>query len=230
VHDGTGEVAGTAGGPASGELLRQVMPADTTVLVGGVFYSEIDLLLEEMSQFDCDLDLTEQASQGATPQAQFALYYLNEVEDPRVPTEDPLGANTIAVLDVTSEPGGDLSVFHPLTFVAPDTLLVDGSVVAVPVESARGDRVRFSAIMPNPARQRVLLAFELPSAGPVELRVYDVAGRLVAEPFTGTRPAGPGSVSWGISGRSGQLLPSGVYVGELRFGRQSAVRRFVVTR
>ncbi len=230
THDGTGKVTSTVGGPPMGKLLSGANPADTTVLVGGAFYSELNLLLETITQFDCDLDLSEQAAQGDAAPTEFALYYLNENEDPRVPTEDPLGTNTIASLDVTGVPGGELFTFYPLTFVAPDTLLVDGTVVGVPMSPGSGDRVRFSSIAPNPAHNRALFAFDLPSAGQVELRVYDVAGRLLAEPLKGPRPPGPGSVDWEMRSRSGARLPPGFYIAELRFGRQSAVRRFIVTR
>jgi hypothetical protein len=230
THDGSGRVTSTVGGPPVGKLLSGANPADTTTLVGGAFYSEIDLLLETITQFDCDLDLSEQAPQGDTAPTEFALYYLNENEDPRVPTQDPFGTNTIAALDVTGVPGGELFTFSPLTFLAPDTLLVDGTVVGVSMSHGSGDRVRFSSIAPNPAHHRALFAFDLPSAGQVEIRVYDVAGRLLAEPIKGQRPAGPGSVDWEMRSRSGVRLPPGFYIAELRFGRQSVVRRFIVTR
>jgi hypothetical protein len=221
---------GPRGLPPMGKLISGAIPADTTILVGGGFYSEIDLLLETITQFDCDLDLSEQAPQGDAASTELALCYVNEDEDPRVPTEDPLGTNPIAALDVTGVPGGELFTFSPFTFVAPDTLLVDGTVVEVPMSPGSGDRVRFSLIAPNPAHNRALFAFDLPSAGQVELRVYDVAGRLLAEPLKGQRPTGPGSVDWEIRSRSGARLPAGFYIAELRFGRQSAVRRFIVTR
>lgn len=227
-HDGSGQVTSTEGGPPMGKLLSGYNPADTTVIVGGTFYSDIDLLLEGFTQFDCGLELTEQAPQGGSATSQFGLYWLNESEDVRL-ADDPLGANALAAIDVTSAPGGELSVFYPLTFVAPDTLLLDGVLAGVP-PTATGEHVRVSMIAPNPALGTVRFAFQLPSRGHVELRIFDVAGRLVAEPLRAVLDAGPADVSWNARGRSGQIMPAGFYIAELRQGRQSAVRRFVLAR
>lgn len=83
---------------------------------------------------------------------------------------------------------------------------------------------------PNPSRGAVRFAWVLPAAGVVRLRVYDVSGRLVAEPLRGPRPAGPGAADWDGRTRAGRAAPPGVYVAELRLGAQSVTRRFVLAR
>ncbi len=227
VHDGTGVVTSTEGGPAMGPLLTGNNPADTTTLVGGAFYSEMDLRLQNITRFDCNLNLTEHAPQGSTATSQFALYWLNDDETVRL-SDDALGANALAVLDITGVAGGELSVCSPLVFVAPDTLLLNGELAGVSRRET-STRIRFSSIMPNPSRGSVLFAFNLPQQGQVELRVYDVAGRLVAIPLCGLREEGAVTASWNSAEGAGRL-PSGVYFAELRFGPESAVRRFVVAR
>lgn len=226
-HDGSGSATGQ-GGPVIGKLLGGYNPSDTTTLVGGTFYNAIDLRLQDATRFDCDLDLTEQPPQDASATSQFALYWLHDDGTVR-PSDDPLGADALAVLDITGAAGGELSVFWPLAFVAPDTLLLDGELADVPPEGAT-ERLKFSSIAPNPVRGSVRLAFDLPVRGEVEIRVFDVQGRLVATTLRGMREAGPVEVTWSSLGRSGSRVPPGVYVAELRFGRQSAVRRFVVLR
>jgi FlgD Ig-like domain len=224
--DGIGIVTSTEGGPAMGHLLFGLNPADTTTLIGGTFYSDMNLQLQNITYFNCDLDLTEHAPDDTIATSQFALYWLNDDEAVRL-SDDPLGANALAVLDITGASGGELSVFYPMTFVAPDTLLLHGELADVPTEP-EPERIRFSSIVPNPVRGGVLFSFDLPAHGHVELRVYDVAGRLVATPLRGAREAGAVNVSWSRLGRSGSKVPPGVYLAEIRFGPQSAVRRFVV--
>jgi hypothetical protein len=230
IYDAQNDGVGTAtaeGGPAMGRLLLGYNPADTTTLIGGAFYNEINLRLENITQFDCDIDLTEHVPPDTIATSQFALYWLSDDETVRL-SDDALGANALAVLDITGAAGGELSVFSPMTFVAPDTLLLSGELAGVPPEGAT-DRLRFVSIAPNPVRRDVLFSFDLPSRGSVELRVYDVQGRLVATPLRGIHESGRITATWGGFGRSGSKIPPGVYLAELRFGRQSSVRRFVVT-
>lgn len=225
-HDGNGVVTSAEGGPAMGHLLIGRNPADTTTLGGGAFYNDLNLRLQNITYFNCDLDFTEHPPQGIAATSQFALYWLSDDGTVRL-SDDALGANALAVLDITGGAGGELSVFHPMAFVAPDTLLLHGELADVPI-GPEPERVRFSSIAPNPARGDVLFSFDLPSRGPVELRVYDVAGRLIATPLRGLREAGPVNASWNRVGRSGRKVPAGIYLAELRFDLQSAVRRFVV--
>jgi hypothetical protein len=64
---------------------------------------------------------------------------------------------------------------------------------------------------PNPFRPSTLIAFELPSAQTVSLKVFDAQGRLVRTLAEGTRPEGLQRITWdGADGR-GALQPSGIY-------------------
>jgi hypothetical protein len=76
-----------------------------------------------------------------------------------------------------------------------------GAAVSVPTLSA----------YPNPVRSRAEIAFSLPTAGPVILRVYDVLGRRVATLTDGAEAAGAHRAVLDARG-----LRSGVYVVELR--------------
>jgi hypothetical protein len=228
-HDGVWGSITSVGWPLIGDLLGGHNPADTTIIVGGTFYAEIGATIQGFTLFDCDLDLSEEAPASGAATSQFALYWRDSQDQVRVATDDPYGTDALCAIDITGAPGGELSVFYPLAFVAPDTLLLAGDVVATPAPRS-ADRLRFSSIVPNPARKGARFAFDLPQRGEVRLRVYDVVGRLVAQPLHETRAAGPVALDWDLRVRSGGFAPAGVYIAELRFGRQTAVRRFVVTR
>jgi len=66
---------------------------------------------------------------------------------------------------------------------------------------------------PNPFNPIVTLFFELPDAAEVELAVYDVSGRKVAELYCGSLPAGPHRVRWQPADQ-----PAGLYLARLSLG------------
>jgi hypothetical protein len=57
--------------------------------------------------------------------------------------------------------------------------------------------------------------------GPVSLRIFDVSGRLVAEPYRGTMEAGLHSVSWNGRTSSGAAIARGLYFARLQTPRES---------
>jgi len=66
------------------------------------------------------------------------------------------------------------------------------------------------SIWPSPAFSGVSIAFETASAGEVSVRVYDIQGRLVATPASGSFSPGGHEVAWdGIF--EGAPAPAGVY-------------------
>ena len=75
---------------------------------------------------------------------------------------------------------------------------------------------------PNPFTRSTTIRFRLPSAGPVRLGVYDLAGRQVSRLLDETRPAGEHAVVW----QSGST-PSGVYYVRLESGGQVVTKRCV---
>lgn len=104
-----------------------------------------------------------------------------------------------------------------------------GTTVSTPMAALPVDLQLFPAV-PNPASGDVTLAFALPRAGSVRLAIYDLAGRKVAEVFSGPITAGRHEVRWTRVSRDAAGLSAGVYFSELRVGNQRAARRMVVTR
>ncbi len=65
---------------------------------------------------------------------------------------------------------------------------------------------------PNPFAARTTVSFELPRAAPVQVRVYDAAGRLVRTLVDCARDAGRHDVAWDGRDAGGQRAASGVYL------------------
>ena len=76
-----------------------------------------------------------------------------------------------------------------------------------------------SPSVPNPFSAETDLSFSLPRAGAVSLRVYNVAGQLVATLFEGEGEAGVRHVTF----RAGNL-PAGMYFTRLQLGHEQVVR------
>jgi hypothetical protein len=75
---------------------------------------------------------------------------------------------------------------------------------------------------PNPFGGSTTIRFGLPTAGPVRLAVFDLAGRCVASLLDETRPAGEHTVTWQAAG-----APSGVYFVRLESGGRVVTKRCV---
>ncbi len=80
---------------------------------------------------------------------------------------------------------------------------------------------------PNPARDIVTMRFELPAAGPVSLRVFDVAGREVQRIEPGVLLAGPHALRWDGRSRRGERARAGLYFIRLESMGATAVARVV---
>jgi len=232
VHDGKAQPATHEGGPIFGKLLDGANPADTTTMEDFGFYAEVGVPFDSLgSQIRFSVDLTEgdPAQQGLPDE--LSLFLLRQHDLIPYPTADDLGADALFAIDVTGQPGGDLSVFSPLTFVAPDSLILDGTIVGVPAEARGVGRLRFRSTAPNPFASGVLLTYDVPEPGGLlRVRVYDMAGRLVAEPFAGKREPGVWTTRWEGTSARGRAAAAGVYIVQLQMAGQSLVRRVVLTR
>ncbi len=83
---------------------------------------------------------------------------------------------------------------------------------------------------PNPARGPVEIAYRIDRAGPVSLRVFDVAGRSVKSLVEGALDAGPHVVIWDGSDGRGSLAASSVYFLRLEAGGRTSVAQLVMIR
>ncbi|MFA6109202.1 MAG: PQQ-binding-like beta-propeller repeat protein [Candidatus Latescibacterota bacterium] len=104
---------------------------------------------------------------------------------------------------------------------------VSGPVTAV-LETAREGlptACRLGPSYPNPFNASTVVPFELPAAGPAEVRIYNVLGQEVALLAKGVFAAGRHQVRWEPQGQG-----SGVYFSRLQTPEGSAVRRMILAK
>ncbi|MBM3307761.1 MAG: agmatine deiminase family protein [Candidatus Eisenbacteria bacterium] len=89
------------------------------------------------------------------------------------------------------------------------------------VPAGTAPRLALRQNSPNPFNPVTTLAFELPTAGPVELSVYSGSGRKVATLVDRALPAGPHAISWGGTDDEGAQVASGVYFFRLTQGGET---------
>ena len=103
-------------------------------------------------------------------------------------------------------------------------------VVAAPDPEVPGAAAALAA-WPNPFNPRVNLAWEQPRAGPLDLAVYDLRGRLVRRLLAGESVPARGHVVWDGTDGGGRPVPSGVYLVRLGAPRTpGAVQRITLAR
>ncbi len=81
---------------------------------------------------------------------------------------------------------------------------------------------------PNPFTDRVTLTFKLPKAAPVDLAIYDAAGRRVRQLLGGLVPAGAHTIVWNRAGAPDPGGTSGAYFCRLKV--RDSTRTIALTR
>lgn len=81
---------------------------------------------------------------------------------------------------------------------------------------------RLEQNFPNPFNPETTIRFSVPTAGQIELAVFDLSGRKVATLVDGYSSAGPGEVTWDASSHS-----AGVYVYRLSAGESSTSGKMI---
>lgn len=142
---------------------------------------------------------------------------------------DPTGATldsayTATLTFTTADealPGG--AAASPLTVALTATLSNQGLAV--------GDgptALRFLPPRPNPLHDATEIAFDLPSAAPVELGIFDLGGRRVASLASGMLGAGHHSLRWNTQDAAGRAVPAGLYFARFSTPGLTRVARLAV--
>ena len=63
----------------------------------------------------------------------------------------------------------------------------------------------------------------------MSIRIYDIAGRELADLGTGRMAAGQHSTMWSLSDRSGNRVPKGIYFARMTFDNQVRTQHIVVS-
>lgn len=93
--------------------------------------------------------------------------------------------------------------------------------------------LEFARVYPNPVQSQAFFDFSIPSTltdgrNPVQLRIFDLAGREVAK-VDGRNVSGPQRLSWSGLTSDGRRAPTGVYLVRLEVGARHAVHKFILT-
>ena len=86
------------------------------------------------------------------------------------------------------------------------------------------------SIAPNPFNPATRIEFTLDGPAPVRLAVYAVSGRLVRRLVDEELPGGVHAATWDGTDASGTSVASGIYFVRLTTGKQTLVRKAVLTR
>ena len=83
---------------------------------------------------------------------------------------------------------------------------------------------------PNPFNPNTTITLSIPVAGAVDLKIYDIRGRLVKQLFNQVLPAGRHSIEWNGRNDQGLHVASGIYLGVMRFNRKQEVIKMQLIR
>ena len=165
------------------------------------------------------------------PETDFMIHRIYRSSEPGfVPDPDNLlGETNVSVwTDMTATPW---DFFYKVTSV--DDLgnesrpVAPGSVSGLQLPEA-GPGIRLAEAVPNPFNPVTRLDFETDRPGPVTLRIYDPAGRLVQTLVDETLPRGQHSVLWDGRNAHGQAASAGLYLYRLETAHASLTRRMTL--
>jgi hypothetical protein len=88
--------------------------------------------------------------------------------------------------------------------------------------------IRLDQNAPNPFGPETRIAYRLTESAPVQLSVFDAAGRQVRSLIRAGQPAGEFAVRWDGRDDGGRTVPPGVYFYLLKAGEQSEVRKMIL--
>jgi subtilisin-like proprotein convertase family protein len=104
------------------------------------------------------------------------------------------------------------------------------SLTGIPIPGPGERTVELAPNRPNPFSRLTEIAFQLTRPGRASLRVYDVAGQVVATLLDRELSAGPHVATWDGRDRSGNPVASGLYFYRLTSAEGQGVRRLLLVR
>jgi len=104
------------------------------------------------------------------------------------------------------------------------------SGVEVPGNGSIPKAYQLHANVPNPFNPSTIIRFDLPTAGLVELSIYDVMGHRVARLVHENRPAGQHEELWTGRDEGGRSVSSGVYIYRLEAGEYFETKRMTLVK
>ncbi len=104
------------------------------------------------------------------------------------------------------------------------------AVAERPTVSAQASQLLLQQNSPNPSRGQTSITYQIPHAGEVSLRVYDIIGQLVKTLVNEPQNPGVYRVNWNGEDDRGRQASSGVYFYQLQVNGQSRIKKMVLLR
>jgi len=140
------------------------------------------------------------------------------------------GPFSVAIGDLNGDGKPDLAVANYISNTV-SVLVNAGGVLGIePSAPPLAGIFQLLAPRPNPSRGRSEIRFVLPSARPVKIDLFDVAGRRMRSWVWGGLAVGPHAVTWDGLDESGARAGSGLYFVQVRAGGDVGVRKLVLER
>jgi hypothetical protein len=87
---------------------------------------------------------------------------------------------------------------------------------------------RLSQNYPNPFNSKTLINYEIPAAGFVTIKIYNILGQEVKTLLDSYQIAGPHSVIWDGTNRSDKEIASGIYFSKLSSGENIEIKKMLL--
>jgi len=116
--------------------------------------------------------------------------------------------------------------------------VINGTPLPTSVEENPGEKMARNFVLqqnyPNPfvvaGNNATAIRYRLNEAAPVQLSVYDMLGRQIRMLVQQHEPAGEHVAVWDGANSAGEQAPNGIYFYRLQIGKQTEVRKLVLTR
>ena len=129
--------------------------------------------------------------------------------------------------DIVFETGGEIDCGNLQIHETPAWLFGTPTIAPTPVGEIESVQLLNRAV-PNPFTGSMSYAFEVVGSDqPVDVGVYNVAGRLVKSLVQTTLPAGRHTATWNGMDDNGARVPSGVYFVRARYGAEQKQQRVI---
>ena len=80
---------------------------------------------------------------------------------------------------------------------------------------------------PNPFNPVTSISYQLTSASPVAITIYDLMGNVVSNLFSGIEGPGYKNINWDATNNNGDLVSSGMYFYKLQVGESFEIKRMM---
>jgi hypothetical protein len=80
---------------------------------------------------------------------------------------------------------------------------------------------------PNPFNPSTQIKCFLPSDGKVQVRIFDITGKLIKEIFSGVKKAGENVFTWNGKNGNGALVTSGAYLFSVSYNNTQLTRKMI---